>query len=108
MQVDASKGRYLPIPKWMRNFISGWNEHGKMIEVNGIEYNDVLLNIATGKKIKSVKLSDYRKTRMYLDISNDVTIGNDGHPTLRSLRECARDLIPSIGKEIGWRHDFKD
>ena len=107
MKVKATRDHFLSIPGWMRDVINGWQGHGRMIEVNGIEYSDVKLNIDIGgKKTKTVKLSDLRKVRMNIDVTEDIRIGPDGHPTIDSLRRVVADLTLDFSTAIGWRNDL--
>jgi hypothetical protein len=103
IKVKAKRDRFLSIPQWMRDEVNGWQRHGRMIEVTGIEYNDVKLHIDVGGKTKTVKLSDFKKMRMSLDVTDEVQINADGHPTVDSLHIIAANLLPSISRALGWR-----
>lgn len=100
--VKAKRDHFLGIPRWMRDIAHDWSAHGRVIEISGIEYNDVKLHIDVGGKTKSVRLSDLKKVRMSLDVTGSVTMGGDGHPTLSSMRQAVEELLSSIRRAMGW------
>jgi hypothetical protein len=104
MKIKAKRDHFLDIPGWMRDVVHGWQRQGRMIEVNGVEYNDVKLQIDVGGgKLKTIKLSDLRNVRMRIDISEELLIGSDGHPTIDSLRRVVPEYASGFASAIGWR-----
>lgn len=109
MKIKAKRDRFLGVPGWMRDIVNGWSEHSGMIEISGIEYHDVRLHVDIGgNRTRTIRLSDLRKVRMNIDVTEDVVIGNDGHPTLDSMRHVVEGLSGDFSAAIGWRNDLED
>ncbi len=95
----AKRNSFLSIPEWMR---LGQIDRSNIIEINSIEYDNVKLDIDIGGKIQTVDLSDIKKFRMALDVTDNVIIGNDGHPTYNSMTEAAEGIMPLVCSAIRW------
>jgi hypothetical protein len=102
LSIKAKKDGELEIAKWMRSLGEDWNQRGRMVEINGIEYNDVKLKVKVGNKTKTVQLSELDKIKMAIDVSDEIQLGSNGHPILESIRKSATEITQTVTKAIGW------
>ena len=99
LSIKAGRNRNLGIPDWMR---TGHINTSNAIEISGVEYDDVKLEVDVDGNKKTVDLADLRRFNMSMDVTEDITSGNDGHPTFESMRQAADNLIPMITQAIRW------
>ena len=97
--IKARRNAFLSIPDWMR---TGVGAKSNTIEISGVEYDDVKLQVDIDGRKKTVDLSDLRKFNMSLDISDSVALGSNGHPTYESLKYAAEETVLLIRKAIKW------
>ena len=105
MVIKAKRDRFLGIPSWMRELFEGRTATSDIVEINGIEYDNVKVEIDLGRKKRTLNLGDIRKLRMNIDITENVQMGADGHPTFDSIREQAEDIIPDLQNALRWDND---
>jgi len=99
LSIKAKKSRNLEIPDWMR---AGQISLSNAIEISGVQYDDVKLEIDIDGIKKTVDLADLRKFNMSLDVTEDVQIGNDGHPTFEGMQQAADGVMDMIKRAIRW------
>ncbi len=92
-------------PDWIRRILNGQADYANFIEIIGIEFDRIKLEVKLGNKYKTIDLSDLAKIRANFDITNNVEFNDDGHPTLESIRSEALDLLPEIRESIFWDND---
>ena len=100
--IKAKRNEFLSVPDWMR---LGQMNRSNTIEISGIEYDDVKLGVDIDGHTKTVTLSDLRKFRMSLDVTEDVVIGSDGHPGYGSIMTAAGDIMPLIQRALRWEDE---
>lgn len=99
LSIKAKRSRHLGIPGWMR---AGQIGASNAIEISGVQYDDVKLEIDIDGNKKTVDLADLRKFNMSLDVTENVQFGIDGHPTYESMRQAADGILPMITSAIRW------
>lgn len=105
MVIKAKRDRFLGIPGWMKDIFNGRAATSELIEINGIEYDNIKIEIDIGRKKKTLNLGDIRKLRMNIDITENVKMSKDGHPTFESIREQAEEIMPDLKKALRWNND---
>ena len=102
--VKAKRNSLLQIPKWVNDLAKGRVAAGGIVEVNGIEYEDVKVVISNNGQNRTLDLSEITsKVRMAVDVTEQVDFDkNTGHPVPDSVDKAVRELIPEIRKELGW------
>ena len=105
MVIKAKRNKFLGTPNWMKDVFSGKAATSDIIEINGIEYDNIKVEIDLDGKKKTLNVSDIRKMRMNFDITDNITFGADGHPTFDSIREEGEDLLPDLEKALRWDND---
>lgn len=90
--VSARRGRFLKTRKAIEDFL-GRGDRGGVLEVdNGsFDYDTVKLEVQVGKTTRTIDVSYPSRIRAYYDISDEIEIGDDGHPTFSSIHEAATD-----------------
>jgi hypothetical protein len=97
--IKAKRNEFLSIPDWMR---AGRIDRSNTIEISGIEYDDVKIQVDIEGQKKTVDLSDIQKFRMSLDVTDEVQTGSDGHPTYSTIRIAADNTMPLIQRALRW------
>lgn len=92
-------------PDWIRRILNGQADYASFIEIKGIEFDKIKLEVKIGKKSKTIDLSDLAKVRASFDITEDVELNDEGHPTLISMRLQALNLLPELREAIFWDND---
>lgn len=105
MVIKAKRDKFLSIPGWMRELFEGRTATSDIVEIHGIEYDNVKVEIDLGKKKRTLNLGDIRKLRMNIDVTENVQMAADGHPTFDSIREQAEDILPDLQNALRWDHD---
>jgi hypothetical protein len=101
--VKSKRNTLLSIPQWIKDIANGRAAAGNLVEVNGVEYDDVRILISQHGRTRTLKLSQMTKVRMSVDVTEDVRIDPvSGHPTFDSVDRAAREIMPEIKTELGW------
>jgi hypothetical protein len=105
MIIKAKREQFLDIPDWLSDIVSGRTARSDFIEMSGVEYDNVKVEIDLNGKRKTLNLSDVRKLRMNIDVTDEVSFGNDGHPVFESIRELSNNLLVDLADSLGWEND---
>jgi len=100
--IKAKRDRFLDIPAWLRDLANNRAPVGNVIEVNGLEYDDVKIVISDGGRMRTLKMSDVRSFRMSIDVTDDIEFDGTGHPTFDSIDQVAREVLPELRTAVGW------
>lgn len=101
--IKAKRDRFLSIPAWVRDLANDRAPAGDVVEIDGVEFDDVKIVISDGGKMRTLSVNDVRKFRMSIDVTEDVDIDDEtGQPTFDSVDTVAREIIPELRTAIGW------
>jgi len=73
-----------------------------MIEISDMSYDNLKFESTMGKNRRTFDLSHLDKVLPYYDISSEVTIDNNGHPSFESIDTIAKEYLKDISKTMGW------
>ena len=82
--------------------INGQRSSNEIIEIQDFRYDKVKVEVELNGNRRTIDLSDTNKLRAYIDISQSVRLGNDGHPLFESINEKAQELLQDLRTQI-WR-----
>ena len=71
-----------------------------VFSVDGVEYSDVKFEVEIGRKTRQLSVKDIEKLGTFMDITESVTVAQNGYPTYESLNNEAHSLITYILEEI--------
>jgi len=87
-QLKAKRGGTFPVLERVQEVLRGRRRVQDFVELRDFEYDDVKLEVDVGGRRRTIALSQPDHLGGYLDITDDVEIGQDGHPTFESF--CAQ------------------
>lgn len=95
------KDHGIPIRDRLKKFFKSSNKDTKnFLAIESFPYDDVKVQFSLNKKNRTVTFSDLNKFKAYYEVSDDLTIGEDGHPTFDSLQIVSEDLLSDIVEQI--------
>lgn len=101
LTIKAKRGRWLRQPGFLKRFTQD-NAVGEVIvEDDGGEYEQMAVTLRKGGVQRTVRFSDPTKILPYLDISQDVEQGDDGHPVFESIHQYCVSLEPDLLYQLG-------
>lgn len=101
MSVRAGRNGSWPVLGNVRDVLEGRRGASRFLELDGFEYDNAKVEFDIGGKTRTVDLSDIMKLRSLVDISNDVTVGQDGHPVFNSVDVIANNLLRDVLQDMG-------
>lgn len=99
--VSAKRNKNISISGRIQEFLKGEKELNSLIELRNFEYDNIKLGIDFKKNHRTIDLSNLHKLRAYYDITDDVTVGDNGHPSFDSIDYLAKHLIEDLFEAIG-------
>jgi len=96
--VKARKGSNLPLNSFVNRVFKS-KEVGSILALGGGEkfsYENVKVQVKVGRATRTVNAAAPERIRSYFDITEQVTIGRDGHPEYNSLKEEAEKLSAEL------------
>ena len=73
----------------------------EVITVNGFQHDKILIEVEIGERKQIVDLSNLGKLRAHIDVTKNVKLGADGHPTLPSISAEGQQLLAGLRKTLG-------
>lgn len=98
--ISAKKGAALKLKNAVLNAVQSRQDIRSYITLSDFKYDDVKIEFKNGKKKKTMRLTDVLQLRPEIDISNDVVIDSNGHPTFESVDNIAREWLGSLLKSL--------
>jgi len=99
--ISAKKGRDIRgVKERIRAFLDGRIHLTDILEIRNFEYNNIKVEIDLNGNKRTVDLSNLYKFRAYYDITNEVVIGPNGHPTFDSINQVAQSILEDLKKLI--------
>ena len=101
MVFAPRRGNSLPLIGRVQDILTGKKKVTELVEIPGYEYDNAKVELEIGDKRKTLDLSDTMKMRAYIDITDDVLIGEDGFPVFYSIEIVAEGLLGSFIDKLG-------
>lgn len=76
------------------------DEWNRLIEIPDFEYNVIKAELEINGKRKVIDLTNPYRLRSYYDITDDVEIGDNGHPVFRSINGLANELLEKLEESL--------
>ncbi len=79
----------------IRNFISQSAQDGRVLELEEtrFQFDDIKVKTKLRGKERTVNLSEPNKIRASFDVTEEVSVGTNGHPRFQSISQVARSLL---------------
>ena len=89
--------------KWMTDIANGKIDKSQYLEIQGIKFDDVKLDVDVSKRSMTIDLEDIAgRFRSSIDVTEQVKLQN-GHPTFKSILTCARNMLPDLRSSLKWK-----
>lgn len=100
--ISARRRGRIPIPIVRRilEVLNGRRQLNELIEIQNFEYDKIKIEIDLNGNKRTIDLSDMSKLRPYIDISQSIRLGDDGHPLFESINEIAQELLRDLWTQI--------
>ncbi|KOA94882.1 hypothetical protein ADU76_02465 (plasmid) [Clostridium botulinum] len=91
---NARKNSKLPIFKNNINkFLNNSIKLSNIIEINGMEYDNIKVEVEIGGKKRTISLGNLSKLSGNIDISNEVEFDIEGHPKYSSILNISTNIL---------------
>jgi hypothetical protein len=99
--IHAKKKGGFPIVDKFCDFLNNPRDLNTLFEIQDVSYDNVKVEIVLNGRRRTIDLSNVERFVPYYDITEDVTIGDNGHPQLNSIDAIAKGLLRDIDSSIG-------
>lgn len=100
LSVRARPNKEIPIIGSILNCRQRNEDLSSLFSFDDFDYNTIRMEVKIGNDKRMVDFSNLYKLRAYFDITEDIAIGDNGHPTFESIDRVARDLLQAIREAI--------
>ncbi len=103
VKISVKRPGFLPVKDLIREFLNGQIAINHFLELREInfEYDNVKVELVIDGKHRVIDLSNLGKINAYFDVTQEVVIGNNGHPIFNSIDTVAKTLSNEILDGIG-------
>ena len=101
LAFTPKRGEGIPLLGRVQDVIGGKRKVTEMVELPDFEYENVKVELYVGESRKTLDLSNVMKMSAYVDVTPDIQLGRDGHPTFDSIETVARELMSSLVAKLG-------
>jgi len=102
--IKAKRNRSLPeqIKNRILDFISNRRGLDSIIELNDyrFRYQNIKVEVNQRGRTRTIDLGNFAAMRAYHDISNEVTIGTNGHPEFNSINQIAKEIHRDLRRRL--------
>ena len=100
MRVVTRNNNELAVTQWIRQALHGRPKLQKgPLELDSFKCDDFRMRVKVNGKDKILKIRDFVRLNSRIDVSQEVSMGADGHPTRKSISEICAALMAQISKE---------
>jgi hypothetical protein len=101
MSISASR---LPIVGRLKGLFDGSRMVKNLFEIQdyGFDYDTIKVEVEMGGSNRIVNLGNWEKVRNYVNITDRVTLGNNGYPAFPSIESLALELNRSLS-DLMWK-----
>lgn len=100
IRVVARNTNNLPLTKWISQRL---HRRPKIqqgsLELEPFRYDDFRMRVTINGKDKMLKMGEFIRMNSRIDVTGEVAMGEDGHPTRKSISEICEALMAQITKE---------
>ena len=102
--MNPKKNKYLPFKKDINKFLNNAIGLKNIIEVHGIDYDNIKVELQIGNKKRTISLNSIDKLSGDIDISDEVEFENDGHPKYKSILSIAQEIVEEYIQIIDYKN----
>ncbi|MBW9146845.1 hypothetical protein K2F40_14760 [Clostridium sp. CM028] len=102
--INPKKNKFLSFKKPISKFLNNTIGLKNIIEIDGIEYDNIKVELLIGKKKRTISLNNLNNLTGDIDISDDVEFEIDGHPKYESILEIAQDIVEEYVEIIDYKN----
>ena len=84
------------IGRGVREVYSGEKRVTEMMELGGFNYDNIKVRVELNKRYRTFDLSNFMKQRVNYDITDEVDLGQDGHPEFDSIDSIALEYLEDL------------
>lgn len=88
--------RGIPMRERLQAFFDQDEEVREFIELENFEYDSVKVEIKLMNKTRTINLGEPDSLRSYIDVTDDIDFGANGHPVFESIDEVAKELLRDL------------
>lgn len=92
--------RGIPMRERLQSYLDNGSEIREFIELENFEYDSVKVELKLRNKIRTINLGNPDSLRSYIDITDDVEYGYNGHPTFESIDREAKELLRELSDNL--------
>ena len=98
--ISARRMGNIPLVDRVLDFINGDRELTGILELPHFEYENVKLEVELNGNRRTIDLSHLDRLRAQYDVTDQVEIGVDGHPTFASIHDYSVSLLNDLSAEL--------
>lgn len=98
--IVAQRRHNIPLVGRIREFLNQERNLTRIVEIQNFEYNNVKIEVELNGNRRTIDLSHLERLRAQYDVTEDVEIGPDGHPTFASIDNFSVGLLNDISAEL--------
>ena len=101
--VSVKRGGNINLKERFHEVVDGRRNLKDLIEIQKIQnfdYDNVKIEVMIGKNRRTIDLSHLDRIRAYYDITNDIILGDNGHPDFDSINSIAEQLLKDLLNSI--------
>jgi hypothetical protein len=102
--INPKKNKYLPFKKDINKFLNNSIGLKNIIEVEGIDYDNIKVELEIGNKKRTISLNSISKLTGDIDISDEVEFEIDGHPKYNSILSISKDIVKEYVDVIDYKN----
>lgn len=101
IQVRAKRNRVLPTPRMIRDILEGRTRLLERQGLGGEFANRIKLEFEYNGRTRTVDFDSPDSVAPYVDVTDRLNLGPDGHPVFDSISQISRELAEDIWTEMG-------
>jgi hypothetical protein len=86
----------IPMKERLQSFFNNDLRIREFIELENFEYDSVKVELKLRSKTRTINLGDPDSLRSYIDITDEIEIGINGHPEFESIDEEAKEVLADL------------
>ena len=100
IRISAHRSGTVPLLDRLAPVISGRRHVTEFLELKSIEYDAVKIEVEVGGTRRTINLDNPDALRATTDVTQEVEIAANGHPTIESIDSVARDILADVNKAL--------
>lgn len=81
--------------------VAGSLRHDGVLSYGGMDFDEAVAQIRVGGKLRPVGILGNNRNAGVIDVTESIVWGDDGHPTIESIRKESQEILKSFSQSIG-------